>query len=724
MSGSAPSTSASGCGDGAGPSSSPRAPGYRLVAVAEAARTAGPGRRQSSASRRSAISAGALAERRGRRRRARLAALDPPATLRARARRGLPRDLGEAPRARPRRRARDRGGRAPHGPARDGGAELPLPAPVPRAPRAGPGRRARAAARRPDLCRRDLRGACISPRDWRGRMPHPYLLDMAIHHVDMLRMITGREVVEVDARSWRAPDSPFRHDPTRRRAAHARRRDAGLVRGHVGGAALARRRGTATGSSSARAGRATWSGGVDDALRGTRAVRPPRRAAAARRPAAAAGGRPARACSPSFAGRSQRATAPETLGRRQRPQPRRRSSRSRARPRSAGPSEVEEVLARVKIGLFLALYSDLPARGGARRRGRAGLRGVEIVSGARARIAGRPSSSADAARARAHRCRGRGARARRSRRSPVTATRSIPTPQVATAADRDFRDTVRLAAELGVCDRGHLLRLPRRVGALAAAELGHVLVAGRLPGDARLAVGRTRAAVLGRGGRVRPLARDPGGDRAAPGLRRLQHRIAPAAARGGGRRRGRELRPFAPLLAGDGSDRVRAALSARRSSTCMRRTRPSTEDLAVNGVLETIPSDRPAERSWIFRSVGEGHPAVVLARARGRAPGGRLRRMRSRSSTRTRCSRGRTVSAWPSRRCARRLPRELSTRPSAPRPTSPARFRRPARRGRPAPARPADRAEASGPRAAAGGRSRPGATTADRGGGPRCRLRG
>ena len=62
-------------------------------------------------------------------------------------------------------------------------------------------------------CRRDLRGI-HAPRDWRGRMPHPYLLDMAIHHVDLLRMITGRELVEVDARSWPAPSGPFRHDST------------------------------------------------------------------------------------------------------------------------------------------------------------------------------------------------------------------------------------------------------------------------------------------------------------------------------------------------------------------------------------------------------------------------------------------------------------------------------------------------------------------------------
>ena len=60
-------------------------------------------------------------------------------------------------------------------------------------------------------CRRDLR---LDPAalDWRGSMPHPYLLDMAIHHVDLLRMITGRDVVEVNARSWPATSGPFRND--------------------------------------------------------------------------------------------------------------------------------------------------------------------------------------------------------------------------------------------------------------------------------------------------------------------------------------------------------------------------------------------------------------------------------------------------------------------------------------------------------------------------------
>jgi predicted dehydrogenase len=39
------------------------------------------------------------------------------------------------------------------------------------------------------------------------------VLDMSIHHLDLLRAITGREVETVYARSWRAPDSPYEHDP-------------------------------------------------------------------------------------------------------------------------------------------------------------------------------------------------------------------------------------------------------------------------------------------------------------------------------------------------------------------------------------------------------------------------------------------------------------------------------------------------------------------------------
>jgi predicted dehydrogenase len=60
-------------------------------------------------------------------------------------------------------------------------------------------------------CRRDLRRDPAAMA-WRSRMPHPYLFDMAIHHVDLLRMITGRELAQVDARSWPAAGGPFRSD--------------------------------------------------------------------------------------------------------------------------------------------------------------------------------------------------------------------------------------------------------------------------------------------------------------------------------------------------------------------------------------------------------------------------------------------------------------------------------------------------------------------------------
>ena len=76
-----------------------------------------------------------------------------------------------------------------------------------------------------------------------------------------------------------------------------------------------------------------------------------------------------------------------------------------------------------------------------------------------------------------------------------------------------------------------------------------------------------------------------------------------------GDERRRQLRSLAPVLAGHGSARLRATRSGMRSSTCMRRTPASrTSILALNGVLEPIPGDRAAERSWIFRSVGAGHP--------------------------------------------------------------------------------------------------------------------
>ena len=61
-------------------------------------------------------------------------------------------------------------------------------------------------------CRRDTR-ALFAPDDFRYSMRHPYVLDMSIHHFDLLRAATGQDVRGVHARGWRVPDSPFVHPP-------------------------------------------------------------------------------------------------------------------------------------------------------------------------------------------------------------------------------------------------------------------------------------------------------------------------------------------------------------------------------------------------------------------------------------------------------------------------------------------------------------------------------
>jgi predicted dehydrogenase len=60
--------------------------------------------------------------------------------------------------------------------------------------------------------RRDTR-TLFGEGNFRYSMEHPTVLDMTIHHLDLLRAVTGRNPARIDARSWRVPDSPYRHDP-------------------------------------------------------------------------------------------------------------------------------------------------------------------------------------------------------------------------------------------------------------------------------------------------------------------------------------------------------------------------------------------------------------------------------------------------------------------------------------------------------------------------------
>ncbi|CAN5618020.1 Gfo/Idh/MocA family oxidoreductase [soil metagenome] len=61
-------------------------------------------------------------------------------------------------------------------------------------------------------CQEDMR-LFYEPANFRYLMKHPYIIDMTIHHWDLLRYLTGKDVARVFARSWRVPDSPYQHDP-------------------------------------------------------------------------------------------------------------------------------------------------------------------------------------------------------------------------------------------------------------------------------------------------------------------------------------------------------------------------------------------------------------------------------------------------------------------------------------------------------------------------------
>jgi predicted dehydrogenase len=102
-------------------------------------------------------------------------------------------------------------------------------------------------------------------------MAHPYLLEMAIHHVDLLRMITGREVARVDAVAWKVPDSPFRMEPSVQALLVL---DDGIPVAYEGDFAAYARETSWNGDWElvGERARATWTGGVRSPLRGAVAI--------------------------------------------------------------------------------------------------------------------------------------------------------------------------------------------------------------------------------------------------------------------------------------------------------------------------------------------------------------------------------------------------------------------------------------------------------------------
>jgi predicted dehydrogenase len=59
----------------------------------------------------------------------------------------------------------------------------------------------------------DFRRNAFAERSGNVNVPNPMLADMAVHHYDLMRMIIGADPIELTARSWNPPGSPYRDDP-------------------------------------------------------------------------------------------------------------------------------------------------------------------------------------------------------------------------------------------------------------------------------------------------------------------------------------------------------------------------------------------------------------------------------------------------------------------------------------------------------------------------------
>jgi len=58
----------------------------------------------------------------------------------------------------------------------------------------------------------DFRRNAFAERSGNINVPNPMLGDMAVHHYDLMRMLIGADPVELTARSWNPPGSPYKMD--------------------------------------------------------------------------------------------------------------------------------------------------------------------------------------------------------------------------------------------------------------------------------------------------------------------------------------------------------------------------------------------------------------------------------------------------------------------------------------------------------------------------------
>ena len=261
----------------------------------------------------------------------------------------------------------------------------------------------------------------------------------------------------------------------------------------------------------------------------------------------------------------------------------------------------------MRIGLFVALYADRDLDGALDAAVAAGCEAVEIPSSETSPHC-RPAELLEDADARAR------LSAAVSERGLVISALSChgnplhPDAAVAAAADRAYRDTVQLAAELGVStvitfsgcpgESEHSLR-PSWVTCSWPDDFPETLA---WQWDERVLPYWAEAGSYARSHGVRVAIEPHPGFVVYNTATMLRLRAAAGDAVGANFDPShlfwQGIDPLASIRAlGDAIFHVHAKDTGFQSDL-----------LAVNGVLETIPGDRPAERSWIFRSVGEGHP--------------------------------------------------------------------------------------------------------------------
>ncbi len=115
-------------------------------------------------------------------------------------------------------------------------------------------------------CQRDLTSA-YEATNFRYQMRHPYVIDMSIHHFDLMRALTGLRVNSIHASSWPAPGTPFQHHPS---AAALVTFENGAPLIYQGSVATHRPLTSWNGEWEiiGETGRITWDGGIDDAETG------------------------------------------------------------------------------------------------------------------------------------------------------------------------------------------------------------------------------------------------------------------------------------------------------------------------------------------------------------------------------------------------------------------------------------------------------------------------